>query len=244
MAKITENEAKLKRVNNRLNAIGNTLRNIDNSSIVEGFVEELFYWVQRLEFFYNTMVPQQGGNPSKTYYSLTDPAIEGKIAYVNLGRGYPKETFDGHYCYVLKDVGSKIIVIPFTSLKETSGEPVEPYEVDVLIPTINSPTFNPVKMHYNHRVHLDEIRSLDKMRVKESKGYYDIPAHELLKIIQGLLSLNFNITKEQHENIGKPIDILLKECLPSLSAKNLTIEELNHLESLIQSEKQEKSNAS
>jgi len=41
MAKITENAAKLARVNGRLNTIGKILRNIDNATIVEGFVEEL-----------------------------------------------------------------------------------------------------------------------------------------------------------------------------------------------------------
>ena len=74
-------------------------------------------------------------------------------------------------------MGTKIVVVPFTSLKENSGEPVEPYEVDVLIPSISSPTFNPATMRYNHRVHLDEIRSLDKMRVKEIKGYLSFDNH-------------------------------------------------------------------
>jgi len=72
---------------------------------------------------------------------------------------------------------------------------------------------------------------------------------ELLKIIQGLLSLNFNISKEQHENMGKSLDTMIKENLPSLSFDNLTIEELNLLQSLIlvekqKMEKQKKSNTS
>ena len=37
---------------------------------------------------------------------------------------------DGHWCYVLKDFGSKMLVIPCTSIKEDSPEATE-YELDI-----------------------------------------------------------------------------------------------------------------
>ena len=40
------------------------------------------------------------------------------MAYFNIGRGFPKELMDGHWCYILKDLGYKALVIPSTSINQ------------------------------------------------------------------------------------------------------------------------------
>ena len=46
--------------------------------------------------------------------------------------GYPKETFDDHWCYILKDYGTKYLIIPTTSIKVDSGECNPLYEMDII----------------------------------------------------------------------------------------------------------------
>ena len=53
------------------------------------------------------------------------------MVYTQIGRGYSKELFDPHWCYVLKHCGTKLIVIPVTSIKPDSSTPVAPYEYDI-----------------------------------------------------------------------------------------------------------------
>lgn len=80
--------------------------------------------------------------------------VAGKIKYVSLCRGFPKELYDGHWCYLLKNCSTKFLVIPVTSLKETSSTDEHSYYFDI------TEEDNSVV-----RLRVDEMRTIDKMRV-------------------------------------------------------------------------------
>ena len=59
-----------------------------------------------------------------------NPAVH-QLVYVHLGGGYAKEMRGPHWCYVVKNNGQKLTVIPLTSIKEDSGPAKEPFEMDI-----------------------------------------------------------------------------------------------------------------
>lgn len=130
---------------------------------VEIFIKQLEFQVNQLSFFYDNLVPKQGNNVSKTFYNLKTRPNEHQLIYVNLTRGFPKELYDAHYCYLLKDCGCKFIVVPTTSLKEDSPPCNEEFEMDIDIKNGNK-----------CRLNVDDIRVIDFMRIVEYKGYSDV----------------------------------------------------------------------
>jgi hypothetical protein len=115
-------------------------------------------------FFYGKLVGKEPNHDAnKVYYSLKTEPKEHQLIYTQIGRGYSKELFDPHWCYVLKHCGTKLIVIPVTSIKPDSSAPVVPYEYDI-----------EEDGGIKGRMHLDDIRCVDKMRVIENKGYISV----------------------------------------------------------------------
>lgn len=115
-------------------------------------------------FFYGTLVAKEPNHDAnKTYYSLKTEPKEHQLVYCQIGRGYSKELFDPHWCYLLKHCGTKLIVVPVTSIKQNSGTLTVPYEYDIVEDN-----------HIKARMHFDDIRCVDKMRVFEKKGYINI----------------------------------------------------------------------
>lgn len=134
----------------------------------EQFSLQLLLWLRELDYFYSKLVPQQGGNVSETYYNIRPTSkrpSEGQIAYFNLRRGYPKELFDGHWCYVLKDFGYKFLVIPLTSVKDGS-KPNPKFEIDIEV--------NEFKNNLTSRMQVSDIRSIDAQRIKETEDVYNV----------------------------------------------------------------------
>ena len=115
-------------------------------------------------FFYGPLVDQAPVNdPSRVFFDLkVNPAVH-QLVYVHLGGGYAKEMRGPHWCYVVKNNGQKLTIIPLTSIKEDSGPAKEPFELDI-------DEGNGKK----GRMHFDDMRSIDKMRVIEKKGYHSV----------------------------------------------------------------------
>lgn len=132
---------------------------------VDALLYSLSYQIKQLKFFYKDLIDKQGsGDANNTYYNLRPTPLEHQLLYVSLCRGFPKELYDGHWCYLLKDCGTKFLVIPTTSLKETSSTSEESYYFD--IEEIDGSI---------SRLRFDEIRMIDKMRViTKDKPYRDI----------------------------------------------------------------------
>lgn len=141
----------------------------------EGFANQLLYWVKEMSFFYSTLVEiQLNKDPSKTFYKITPSARpkEGQVAYFNLRRGYPKETYDGHYCYILKDLGVKFIIIPTTSVKENSTSLNPDFEFDITLDNFTN--------ELTSRMQISDIRAVDAQRINEKKRIYDVKTDKSL----------------------------------------------------------------
>lgn len=138
-------------------SISNTLDKIKDNYDSETFVTHLKFQVEQLSFFYNYLVPKQGGYISKTYYNPKKRPKVHQIAYFNLTRGFPKELCDPHWCYILKDFGCKLVIIPTTSIKSDS-KPCNPsFEYDIKIKNFINTSLS--------RLHIDDIRVVDLQRL-------------------------------------------------------------------------------
>lgn len=125
------------------------------------FFSGLRHMLQENNFFYGRLAKcHPWKDPSHIFYDLrVNPKIH-QLVYVQLGCGYAKEIRAPHWCYVLKNAGQKFIVIPVTSVKEYSSPAREPFELDI-----------EEEDGVIGRLHFDDIRSIDKMRIIETKPY-------------------------------------------------------------------------
>ena len=78
----------------------------------------------------------------------------------------PKELRDGHWCYVVKDFGVKMLIVPCTSLKEDSKGVDERFQKDIEIVCEGK------VMHV--RLQISEMRCVDVMRLDERKPFYEV----------------------------------------------------------------------
>ena len=154
------------------------MNHIDN----EKFVDELYKWIIEISFFYDTVV-KIGGDPSTTQFQIkpSKRPSEGHIALFSLRRGYPKETFDDHWCYILKDFGSKYVIIPTTSIKLDSGKCDERYEMDIDDYTNKGKS----------RLQITDLRSVDVMRVNinPSPNYFEVitPRESIIQKVKSII---------------------------------------------------------
>jgi hypothetical protein len=85
-------------------------------------------------------------------------------------------------CYVLKDLSSKYLVIPTTSVKKGRGK--NKFEIDIeIIDYINDE---------QTRLQVNEMRCIDKQRLCYDKNFYDIGTDKktILSEIQKIIDLH------------------------------------------------------
>ncbi len=128
-------------IQNNLLEIERSLSNLEKTGVydVEKFGHSLIHLTSQLEYFYCHLVKEGKGNIDNTYYRVTTRPSVHQLAYFNIGRGFPKELMDGHWCYVLKDLGYKMLVVPCTSIKNTPCNPE--FEMDIKIKMGNEYSF-------------------------------------------------------------------------------------------------------
>lgn len=145
--------------------VGKSLSNIEKTGIydVEKYCCSIKHLTNQLEYFYCHLVPEGSKDTDATYYHLQKRPMEHQLAYFNIGRGFPKELMDGHWCYILKDLGYKMLVIPSTSIKQNSKPPHPHFEMDIEI-TMNG------KKNIS-RIQLSDIRSVDVQRLDLRKEF-------------------------------------------------------------------------
>lgn len=182
---MTDNDIQI--INRKIGYIKKTIKGLQHYDDPCKLVDEIDKWLFELAYFYNKIV-KDGQNPSEVIYNLP-PSVrpkEGQIAYINLRRGYPKETYDDHWCYILKDYGSKYLIIPTTSIKPDSGKCNPLYEMDIID---NTPAGK-------SRLHFTDMRSIDIMRVCKSiiPNSYDVVTDrkEILQKFQDLVLTDIN----------------------------------------------------
>lgn len=150
---------------------------------VDALLYSLSYQVKQLNYFYKDLIDKQGtGDANKTYYNLRPNPTEHQLIYVSLCRGFPKELYDGHWCYLLKNCGTKFLVIPTTSIKEMSSVEEETFYYDIEEKDGNV-----------SRLRFDELRMIDKMRViTKDKMYRDVKTEREVIEQKFLNFLNFS----------------------------------------------------
>lgn len=126
--------------------------------------------INNIYFFNNSLCAncQNESDVSNVQYNLPvkERPKEGQVAFFYIENSYPKEIFNSHWCLVLKDFGSLMLVVPMTSVKSDSSEVYEPTEIDVKIKDFENDGTS--------RLHVDQIFSADIMRIDKSKPIYDL----------------------------------------------------------------------
>ena len=159
-------------VSNNLKKISKSLDKLSSTTFdIEKYTRSLSWQTSELEFYYCYL--QKNGFE----YKLKNRPKSHQLAYFNIGRGLPNELMDGHWCYILKDLGNKMLIVPTCSIKKDISNPY--FEMDVQ-------TKNKLK---HSRLKLSEIRTVDILRLYEDKGYVDVTTsrHEIQRAIKNIL---------------------------------------------------------
>lgn len=177
----------MKSIDENIDNVKRMIKNLKHYPDKEKLAEEIQKWIYEISYFYNKIV-KEGSNPDFISYKI-EPSIrpkEGQIAYFNLRRGYPKETFDDHWCYILRDFGNKYIIIPTTSVKSNSSKCNENYEMDIKINNFENNSLS--------RLQLTDIRAIDTMRLSKSlfPNVYDVetPREKIIAKIKLVILLD------------------------------------------------------
>lgn len=145
----------------------NYLNKLDESGLydAEKYSRSLLHQTSQLSYFYCSLV--KDGSPSDTYYHVHKRPKEHQMAYFNIGRGFPKELMDGHWCYIVKDLGYKMLIIPCTSIKKESS-PLNPhFEKDLTV-------IDDHGMITHSRMQLTDLRTVDIQRLDCRKPFYTV----------------------------------------------------------------------
>ena len=171
-----------KYIDTKIGFIKKTIKGLQHYDNPCKLVDEIDKWLYEIFYFYNKVV-KDCQNPSEVIYNLppSERPKEGQIAYINLRRGYPKETYDDHWCYILKDYGTKYLIIPTTSIKSNSAKCNPLYEMDIIDKTPTGKS----------RLQFTDMRSIDIMRVCRSvhPNCYDVitDRKDILQKFQNLI---------------------------------------------------------
>ncbi len=154
----TRNSADFQEIENLVTQLSAT--EYDTDKLLASFKDML----HALNFFYGYLVNKHPDiSTSRLMYYPCEIPQEHQLIFVQLGRGYTKEMHDPHWCYVLKDYGSKLFVVPTTSIKEDSSPAHAPYEYDI-----------EEESGVKCRLHFDEARPIDKMRIFTNRPYREV----------------------------------------------------------------------
>ncbi len=135
------------------------------------YSHSLLYQTSQLEYFYCHLV--KDGDKDHTYYRVWKRPNEHNLAYFNIGRGYPKELMDGHWCYIVKDMKSKMLIIPCTRIKKNMHQ----YEKVIQIKNQEDTLYC---------LQLGDMKSIDIQRIDLRKPFYKVitPRQEIISFIK------------------------------------------------------------
>ncbi|MCD7839105.1 MAG: hypothetical protein LUG46_00605 [Erysipelotrichaceae bacterium] len=160
-------------IEENLKQMNESLVNLDQSGYYDAlkYSYSLLYQTSQLEYFYCHLVKDRDND--HTYYRVWKRPNEHDIAYFNIGRGYPKELMDGHWFYVVKDMRSKMLIIPCTKMKKNINQ----YEMIIQIK-------NQDKSLYC--LQLGDMKSIDIQRMDLRKPFYKVitPRQEIISFIK------------------------------------------------------------
>lgn len=126
--------------------------------------------VGNLEWFHNSIGKKAHSTKELSNVQFSVPISkrpkEGQVAYFYIENSYPKEIFNSHWCLVLKDFGSLLIVIPLTSVKKDSNPVDKEREMIVKIKDFEGEGCSKLKFN--------QMFSADLMRLNQNEKIYDL----------------------------------------------------------------------
>ena len=151
-------------IRNNLLEMNKSLKKLEESGVydVEKYSYALLHQTSQLEYFYCHLV--KDGDCNQTFYHVHKRPHIHELAYFNIGRGFPKELMDGHWCYVLKDYGCKLLIIPSTSIKSDSKFNSE-YDMDIFSEDVEKEEV------IKSRLCITDMRTIDIQRIDKRKKY-------------------------------------------------------------------------
>ena len=155
-------EQDLESFNQKLDRLQDQIRNLDEVYDAQTYLEALLHQTGQLDYFYRNYEPNDvyrlgGRRPEK-----------GEVAYFNLDAGFPKELQGGHWCYVLNDMNSKMLVVPLCSVKAEmlqTGAVVHNKYIEYVNLTFGNGISTVSKMSYS------DMRSIDIQRIDLRKPF-------------------------------------------------------------------------
>ena len=131
-----------------------------------GFVYDLKYLVNQLHYFHNVLIPEEDKNGDNTFFHPPHVPKVHQVAYFNLGHGFPKELYGGHWCYVSSIFKYKYLIIPTTSVKTSSSELDPDFEISIKIKDFQNQN--------ETRLQVSDARIVDLHRIHTNKQIYDV----------------------------------------------------------------------
>ena len=156
-------------VKENIEEIVKAMENLEKTQLydVEKYTCSLLHQTLELEYFYCHLVKEYEKECDETFYYIYKRPREHQLAYFNIGRGFPKELMDGHWCYIVKDLGYKMLIIPCTSIKKESS-PLNPhFEKDLTV-------IDDHGMITHSRMQLTDLRTVDIQRLDCRKPFYTV----------------------------------------------------------------------
>ena len=143
-----ENKKSEMSVEYNMDEMKKSLKNLKKTECydVEKYTYSLLHQTRQLEYFYCQLVEEENPEPDQTYYHVSRRPMVHQMAY-------------------LKDFGSKMLVIPCTSIKEDSPEATE-YELDIRAKIRKYPI--------RSRMQLSDMRVVDLQRLDIRKRFCNV----------------------------------------------------------------------
>ena len=142
------------------------LKNFDTISFYYNF-KRLVY---NLEKFHNSIGKKASNTKelSAIQFDVQKSKLPkaGQVAYFYIEHSYPKELFNSHWCLVVKDLGSILLVIPLTSIKDDSNPVDKEREMIVKIKDFAEDGCSKLK--------INQMFSADLMRLDQSRPIYEL----------------------------------------------------------------------
>lgn len=152
-------------IDKEMNNVTNKLKSIVKYDTI-GFVYDLKTLVDSIHFFQNKLIPEDDLNGDNTFYHPKKSPKEHQIAYYSLGRGYPKEIYGGHWCYVFKKYKNTSFIIPTSSVKIGASKINKDYEMKIEVDAFEN--------DLETRLRFTHARVVDNQRLDSRKSFYNV----------------------------------------------------------------------
>lgn len=146
----------------KLERLKELIRNLDEVYDAQTYLGALLHQTGQMDYFYRNY------DPNDVYRLGGRRPEEGEVAYFNLDAGFPKELQGGHWCYILSDMKSKMLVIPMCSVKAEmlqSGTVTHNKYIEYVNLTFENGISTVSKMSYS------DMRSIDIQRIDLRKPF-------------------------------------------------------------------------